>query len=205
MGLNSISEYSVNNILTYIGITYFTHILQRHQNDVKKPSKYTKLKRNASTSILHDVIAAVLARRITNVPYIYVLGAIDGSHIKIASPKENPECYINRKGYHSIQLQVICDSNLKFLHCYVGQVGSVHDMRVFRLLGFQNMCTEENFPENSHILGDSAYGIQKYLICPFKDNGNLTQNKKIFNYRHSATRIVIENAFGLLKGRFRRL
>jgi len=43
------------------------------------------------------------------------------------------------------------------------------------------------------------------LICPFKDNGNLTQNQKIFNYRHSATRIVIENAFGLLKGRFRRL
>lgn len=36
-----------------------------------------------------------------------VLGAIDGTHIKITVAKENPEGYINRKGFHSIQLQVI--------------------------------------------------------------------------------------------------
>lgn len=40
---------------------------------------------------------------------------------------------------------------------------------------------------------------------PFKDNGALSQNHKIFNYRHSSTRIVVEHAFGLLKGRFRKL
>lgn len=40
---------------------------------------------------------------------------------------------------------------------YVGQVGSVHDMRVFKLSGFENMCTDDNFPENNHILGDAAY------------------------------------------------
>lgn len=35
-----------------------------------------------------------------------VIGAIDGTHIRINAPKENPADYINRKGYHSIQLQV---------------------------------------------------------------------------------------------------
>lgn len=35
-----------------------------------------------------------------------VIGAIDGTHINIPAPKENPESYINRKGNHSIQLQV---------------------------------------------------------------------------------------------------
>jgi len=35
-----------------------------------------------------------------------VIGAIDGTHIKIAAPKLDPDAYINRKGYHSIQLQV---------------------------------------------------------------------------------------------------
>lgn len=34
------------------------------------------------------------------------IGAIDGTHIKIEAPKENAVDYINRKGYHSIQLQV---------------------------------------------------------------------------------------------------
>lgn len=35
-----------------------------------------------------------------------VIGAVDGTHIRIAAPKEDHEVYINRKGYHSIQLQV---------------------------------------------------------------------------------------------------
>lgn len=35
-----------------------------------------------------------------------VLGAIDGTHISITAPKDHPEAYINRKGIHSVQLQV---------------------------------------------------------------------------------------------------
>lgn len=39
-----------------------------------------------------------------------VIGAIDGTHINIPAPHENPECYVNRKGHHSIQLQVFLPS-----------------------------------------------------------------------------------------------
>lgn len=35
-----------------------------------------------------------------------VIGVIDGTHIRINAPKENSADYINRKGYHSIRLQV---------------------------------------------------------------------------------------------------
>ncbi|KYN02346.1 Putative nuclease HARBI1 [Cyphomyrmex costatus] len=35
-----------------------------------------------------------------------VIGAIDGTHIKITAPKDHHDSYINRKGFHSIQLQV---------------------------------------------------------------------------------------------------
>lgn len=35
-----------------------------------------------------------------------VIGAIDGTHIKITAPKDEAEVYVNRKGCHSIQLQV---------------------------------------------------------------------------------------------------
>lgn len=34
------------------------------------------------------------------------IGAIDGTHIRIDAPKENPADYVNRKGFHSIQLQI---------------------------------------------------------------------------------------------------
>lgn len=88
---------------------------------------------------------------------------------------------------------------------YAGQVGSVHDMRVFRLSGFENMCTDENFPENSHILGDAAYSIQKYVMVPFKDNGHLTRAQITYNTTLSQARMMVERTIGLLKGRFRSL
>lgn len=88
---------------------------------------------------------------------------------------------------------------------YVGQVGSVHDMRVFRLSGFENMCTDDNFPENSHILGDAAYSIQKYIMVPFKDNGHLTQAQITYNTHLSQSRMMVERTISLLKGRFRSL
>lgn len=31
-----------------------------------------------------------------------VIGAVDGTHIKITAPKHNNESYVNRKGFHSI-------------------------------------------------------------------------------------------------------
>jgi len=76
-------------------------------------------------------------------------------------------------------------------------------MRVFRLSRFQKMCTEDNFPENSHLLGDSAYSIQKYIIVPFRDNGHLTETQVKYNRIHSSARMIVERSLGLLKGRFR--
>jgi hypothetical protein len=35
-----------------------------------------------------------------------VIGAIDCTHIKIADPTVNEEEYVNRKGFHSINVQV---------------------------------------------------------------------------------------------------
>lgn len=82
---------------------------------------------------------------------------------------------------------------------------SVHDMRIFRLSGFEDMCTAENFPENSHLLGDAAYGIQKYIMVPFKDNGHLTDAQVKYNTCLSQARMMVERTIGLLKGRFRSL
>ncbi|XP_025157514.1 protein ALP1-like [Harpegnathos saltator] len=104
-----------------------------------------------------------------------------------------------------MQLQVASNHDLKFTHVYAGQVGSVHDMRVFRLSSLENLCTAQNFPENSHILGDAACSIQKYVMVPFKDNGHLTDVQIKYNTCLSQARMMVEKAIGLLKGRFRSL
>lgn len=61
----------------------------------------------------------------------------------------------------------------------------------------------EIIPEQYHLLGDSAYPNMTNLITPYRDNGRLSRIQRRFNYKHSATRVAIEQGFGLLKGRFR--
>ena len=47
--------------------------------------------------------------------------------------------------------------------------------------------------------------MKRWLLKPVQDNSQLTDVQTRFNYRLSSTRVAIERAFGLLKGRFRRL
>lgn len=65
------------------------------------------------------------------------------------------------------------------------------------------MCTDANFLNDSHILGDAAYRLSKYIMVPFKDNGHLSEKQFNFNTRLSSARMIVERSIGLLKGRFR--
>lgn len=136
-----------------------------------------------------------------------VIGSIDGSHIPIKAPKENSGAYLNRKGFHSIVLQGICSHDMKFIDCEVGQAGAVHDACVLRRSEFFNktLANPTSFPPDSHVVGDGAYPLLLNIMVPFKDNGNLTVQQRKFNTTLSRARVVIERAFALLKGRFRRL
>ncbi|XP_023218074.1 putative nuclease HARBI1 [Centruroides sculpturatus] len=133
-----------------------------------------------------------------------VIGCIDGSHIPIKAPTNHPESYINRKGFHSVLLQAVVDSRCRFIDCYAGEVGSVHDAHVFQRSKLGRSLSTM-FPPKCHLLGDSAYPLQEQLITPFRDNGHLSPQQLNFNLKHSRTRNTVERAFGLLKGRFRRL
>lgn len=135
-----------------------------------------------------------------------VIGAIDGTHINISAPHEHQESYVNRKGHYSIQLQAVCDAQCKFIHCYAGNVGSVHDARVFRLSELNDYLSDpQKFPNDYHLVGDAAYPLHKRLMTPYRDNGHLSRRQKNYNFCHSSARIAIERAFGLLKKRFRSL
>lgn len=118
-----------------------------------------------------------------------VIGAIDGTHIKIRAPPIDSASYINRKGFPSLNVQVVCDSRGLFTHCYAGQVGSLH-ARIFRnssVAGFLQM-PDVYFPNDSHIIGDAAYAIHPHLLVPFRDNSHLSNRQKNFNYCLSSTR-----------------
>ncbi|XP_036139699.1 protein ANTAGONIST OF LIKE HETEROCHROMATIN PROTEIN 1-like [Monomorium pharaonis] len=137
-----------------------------------------------------------------------VLGAIDGTHIRIEKPSINARDYINRKKYFSICLQAVVDSDMRITNIYCGEPGSLHDSRVLRRSPLYEAASVNQamlFPNQTFILGDSAYPSLPWLVSPYKDNGHLSPQQVEFNYMISSTRISVERAFGQLKGRFRRI
>lgn len=138
----------------------------------------------------------------------HVIGAIDVTHIGIKKPIIHGTDYYNKKQYYSLSLQAVVDADKKFTDIYCGEPGSLHDARILRKSKlFSNILDnpESMFINNCFILGDSAYPAKNWLITPFRNNGHLTNQQRRFNFIHSSTRMVVENAFGLLKIRFRRL
>ncbi|XP_070819612.1 uncharacterized protein [Chaetodon trifascialis] len=144
----------------------------------------------------------------------HCVGAIDGSHIPIIAPQEFHCDYFNRKGWHSIILQGVVDGKGLFWNVFAGMPGSLHDAMVLRLSTLWELASRGNhFPAHTrdlggvtagyYILGDSAYPLQNWLLKPFHDTGQLTAEQQVFNKKCSRARVVVENAFGRLKGRWR--
>lgn len=44
-----------------------------------------------------------------------VVGCIDGAHVPIQAPVDDEPSFVNRKGFHSINVQGICDHNSKYM------------------------------------------------------------------------------------------
>ena len=95
----------------------------------------------------------------------------------------------------------------------MGWQGSVHDARVFSNSELYRLGrTGTLFPKRSLemdgvdapvvILGDSAYPLLSWLIKSFP-HGCTNREQRRFNYQLSRARMVIENAYGRLKGRCR--
>ncbi|XP_046749939.1 putative nuclease HARBI1 [Diprion similis] len=136
--------------------------------------------------------------------YPGVYGCIDGTFINIRTPAHKiKSTYVNRYDTTALTLQGICDAKKKFLDVFTGIPGKIHDARVFTL---SFLCpTVLSMGPDYYLLGDSAYPLCENLMTPIRDYGNLTDKQREYNRRFCATRVLIENAFGLLKQRFRQL
>ena len=145
----------------------------------------------------------------------HCIGAIDGKHVEIRKPPGTGSYYFNYKHSFSIVLMGILNANYEFLMVDVGVNGRVSDGGVFSNTLF---CTKlklkqlsipepDNVPESDMkmpyvFVGDDAFPLMENLMKPFSHR-NLSREDRIFNYRLSRARRIVENAFGILASRFR--
>jgi hypothetical protein len=53
------------------------------------------------------------------------------------------------------------------------------------------------------IVADEAFPLKLYLMHPYSKNSIVSNEEKVYKYRHSRARSTVENAFGILAGRWR--
>ena len=128
-----------------------------------------------------------------------VIGAIDGTHIPILKPSTNDYIYINRKGYASINCQIVVDSDLVIRNLVCKYPGSSHDAYILRSSKLFTNFESKN--DSSILLGDSGYPLQNWLFTPFLNP--LSEAEESYNYSHIRTRNTVERAIGVWKSRFR--
>ena len=86
-----------------------------------------------------------------------VVGCIDGTHIRILRPTVDEAQYVCRKGYHSINVQAVCDHKCKFIHVSAKWPGSTNDSFILR--DSELWTPFERGDINGILLGDSAYPL----------------------------------------------
>nr|XP_022900835.1 protein ALP1-like isoform X1 [Onthophagus taurus] len=135
-----------------------------------------------------------------NFPFCY--GAIDGKHIQILAPGNSGTIYFNYKKVFSIVLMAIVDYDYCFRYIDVGACGMSSDGGVFKNCSIYNKLENNLLPNGGVIVTDAAFPLKSYILKPYPGD-NLTLPQKVFNYRLSRARRVVENAFGILASRFR--
>jgi hypothetical protein len=158
-------------------------------------------------------------RDITSLPN--VVGTIDGTHIPLTQRPSihltpMPSDFFNRKKFHSIFVQAVCDSERFFWNVCAGQPGGLHDAGQFGWSSIYTQLRRSDILPNPildiggvevrpYLIGDSAYLSRPYLLKNFKPNVTdpAFSDKKRFDQSMNYGRVVIEQAFGALKNRWR--
>ncbi|KAF7989187.1 hypothetical protein HCN44_007717 [Aphidius gifuensis] len=85
------------------------------------------------------------------------------------------ELYRNKKGFFSINVQVVCDADLEIIDIVARWPGSVHDSTIFL-----NLNIHTNFEAGRYgdvlLVDDSGYALSSYLLTPLRNPQTPAEN-----------------------------
>lgn len=110
---------------------------------------------------------------------------------------------------------IVVDAEYNIIYMNCGHIGRISDGGVFRdTTLFADLEQDQlNLPPSSHLPGrnklmpfvlvaDDAFALSKYLMKPYPHKSQHI-DKRVFNYRLSRARRMVESVFGILASKFR--
>ena len=147
--------------------------------------------------------------------YHNCIGALDGKHVGIKKPKGGGSFYFNYKKFHSIVLMALSSASYKFIYVNIGAEGGAGDGGTWQMCGLARALAEgraglpddthlphDDEPIPFHIVADDAFALKTNLMKPYSHQSQ-DPTERLYSYRLSRARRVVENSFGLLQTRWR--
>ncbi|XP_062845912.1 putative nuclease HARBI1 [Trichomycterus rosablanca] len=136
--------------------------------------------------------------RVAGIPN--VIGVVDCAHIAIKAPNAEDTSYVNRKGFHSINCQLVCDARGLLLSAETHWPGSLTDRAVFNQSKVFKLFKEQ-VNHDGWLLGDNRYPLQKWLMTPVGNPETTAEYR--YNLALIATHEIVDRTFRALQTKFR--
>lgn len=145
------------------------------------------------------------------------LGAIDGKHIRIQKPYCTGSEFMNYKNFFSVVLMAVVDADYCFTSIDIGSYGSASDSHIFQKSNFGqrlsqgqlNIPPDQTLPNDETglpmpfvFVADEAFALTDHVQRPF-GRRNLSIDRKIYNYRLTRARRMVECTFGIMANKWR--
>nr|CAI5825640.1 unnamed protein product [Callosobruchus analis] len=144
------------------------------------------------------------------------VGSVDGKHVVLQAPINTGSEFFNYKSTFSIVLMAVVDADYCFTFADVGCQGRISDGGVIKNTSFYkklqgnelHLPSDNALPNTEKVLpyvfvADDAFPLEEHIMKPYPGSHQEDSIERIFNYRLSRARRVVENAFGILSVVFR--
>jgi len=145
------------------------------------------------------------------------ISTVDEKRVRIKMPSGSGSLFYNYKHFFSILLLALVDANCCLIAVDVGEVGKSSDYNVFKksnigrklesnqlgIPGSRPLLNDENGKCMLFVIvGDEAFALSEHVSRPYP-NRNLSTQQRIYSYRLTRDRRMVECAFGILANKWR--